>query len=417
MTNGIGISRQYLFNGAADQPRRRNSVSFGASVAWLLYVIVLLYIRAFLFDEDDSVYYFKVVPMMIIMFYQLYYLLKDVDVRRFKLNLVCVYCLFIALHYLLLRSGLERLLDLSVVISCILLYKKYPLKKKDISKLYYVFAVTVFIIILNGATIENMADTSKFNPNVCAIFLMLLFCASLVMFANQKKIVFLIVSAVCFALQFYFTSRGALAGSVLFFVAFVFFKAWKRACKVRTAFILILSLSVLGLLVAYFYSTILFEAIGKGNVTILGKDLFTGRQRIWQLTFESIKENLWFGVGSRVNEDTVLAEGNGIYRNSHNMALAVLASFGLLHFILFYLLFSHLIATSGAFNTRRGKYISGAPIVFIFAITLMNYFEALFFSYWAVPMIMVAYEIICNCKPQRRKKSYLTVSAKKVTVG
>ncbi|MDE7406223.1 MAG: O-antigen ligase family protein [Clostridiales bacterium] len=263
-----------------------------------------------------------------------------------------------------------------------------------------------------------MADTSKFNPNECAIYLMLLFCISLVTFAYAKKLRYLIVTAISFALQFYFASRGALFGCVLFFTAFVFFRAWKRAWKVKTAFVIILLLSVLGILAAYIYSTVLFEAIGKGNVTIFGKDLFTGRQKIWQLTFDTIKDNLWFGVGSRVNEATVLEESNSIYRNSHNMALAVLVSFGLLHFILFYLLFSYLISTGGAYKKGKRKYVPSAPIIFICVITLMNYFEMLFFSRWAMPIVVVAYGFICSCRlVQKHNRRLAYRGYKRVYVG
>ena len=396
---------------------RRHSVSFVMSAAWLLYVIILSYVKAFFYDEGESVYYIQIIPMLLILFYQLFFLLRDVNASKFRLNLITVYFLFIILHYLLLRSGLERVVNLIVLLTCLMIYKKYPFNKKEIKKLYYLFAIVVLLKILNGTTVENMADTSKFNPNECARYLMLLFCISVVMFAYKKRALFLIIAAVCFALQFYFISRGALIGCVLFFAGFVLFKAWKRAWKVKTAFIIILLLSVLGILVAYVYSTVLFEAIGKGNITILGKDLFTGRQKIWELTFASIKDNLWFGVGSRVNEATIIEESNELYRNAHNMALAVLVSFGLVHFILFYLLFSFLISTNGACRKKRNNYVLRAPVIFMGVITIMNYFEVLFFYQMAMPIVIVAYGFICNCRPERRQISHAYRHYKRVCVG
>ncbi len=396
---------------------RRYSVSFVVSVAWLIYAIAVSYIKVLL-DESELLYYIQTIPMLLILFYQLYYLLRDANVSKLGLNLTSVYFLFIILHYFLLRSGLERVINLISMLTCLLVFKKYSFKKREINKLYYLFVLVVFLKIINGATVENMADTSKFNPNECAIYLMLLFCISLVTFAYAKKLRYLIVTAISFALQFYFASRGALFGCVLFFTAFVFFRAWKRAWKVKTAFVIILLLSVLGILAAYIYSTVLFEAIGKGNVTIFGKDLFTGRQKIWQLTFDTIKDNLWFGVGSRVNEATVLEESNSIYRNSHNMALAVLVSFGLLHFILFYLLFSYLISTGGAYKKGKRKYVPSAPIIFICVITLMNYFEMLFFSRWAMPIVVVAYGFICSCRlVQKHNRRLAYRGYKRVYVG
>lgn len=397
---------------------RRNSVSFVVSVMWMLYAIVVSYIQVLFLDEDDSAYYILMVPMLFILFYQFYYLLKDINVSKCKLNLVTVYFVFIIFHYILLRSGLIRVVDLMALLSCLLIYKKYPLKKKEIKKLYYLFVFVVLLKVLNGTTVENLADTNKFNPNECAIYLMLLFCVSIVMFANIRKLRFLIVAIICFALQFYFSSRGALVGCIIFFTLFVFFRAWKRAWKVRTAFWIILLLSLIGVLAAYLYSTVLLDLIGYGKITILGKDLFTGRQKIWSLTFDSIKDNLWLGVGSRVNEATILEEGNGIYRNTHNMALAVLASFGLLHFILFYLLLSYLTSTNGSFKKGKSEYISRAPIIFMSAITIMNYFEVLFFYQMAMPIVIVAFGFICNCKRERAiKRQALYCANKRVSVG
>lgn len=381
---------------------KRHSVSFVVSVMLLTYALVVSYIDVIFNEFDKLTYYVQLIGMMLILFYLAYNLVKDVAFKNYRLNLIFIYCLFIIFHYMLLQSGLERVLRLLTLILGITALKKFPFNRAEIKQLYYLFAITVLLFILNGTTVENKADPTKFNPNGCAAYLMLLFCISIVMFANRKRALYLIIAAVCFALQFFFISRGATAGCILFAIAFIAFKAWKRKWKVKTAFIIILLLSMLGILAAYFYSTVLYDAIGRGQVTILGKDLFTGRQKIWRLTFESMHENLWFGVGSRINEATVLEESNSIYRDAHNMALAVFASFGLIHFILFYLLLSYLVSVIGVVRTKKGKYILRAPVIFMSVITLMSYFDALFFSRWVLPMIIVAYGFICGATPVRK---------------
>lgn len=381
---------------------KKHSVSFVVSVMWMVYAISLAYIKVWFFDTGDSVYYIQIIPMLCISAYQVYYLLKDVDIGKSRLNLFVLYCAFITLHYLILRSGLERVLRLMALLIGLMTFKKYKLKNRELGFLYYLFAIVVLLKVLNGTTVENMADKSKFNPTECAIYLMLLWCISIVMFATKKQLRHLLIAAISIGLQFVFTSRGALAGCLLFFVLFVLLKAWKKSCKVKFAFAALFILSVLSILAAYFYSVVLFEAIGRGKIIILGKDLFTGRQKIWAMTFDTIKNNLWFGVGSHVNESYIMEFENSLYRNAHNQALATLVSFGVIHFVLFYLTLAYIIAYNGAYGTRKQQRVPRAPIVFMIVITLMSYFEALYFYQLAMPMILVAYGFICGATPVRK---------------
>ncbi|MCH5157833.1 MAG: O-antigen ligase family protein [Clostridiales bacterium] len=397
---------------------KRHSASFVASVAWLFYAVIIAYVKAYVFDDDNSDYYFRVVPVAVILAYQFYHLLKDLYFGKYKMNLITAYFLFVVLQYIFLRSGLERVITLSALLTGIMIFKKYPLKKSELITLYYVFAAMVLIKIANGTTAENSNDTTKFNSNQCAISLMMLFCASLVILAHRKRVLYLIIAALCIALQFYFTSRNALGGCILFALSFCIFKAWKRKYKASSAFVLVFALSMLGILVAYIYSTVLYEAIGKGQITILGKDLFTGRQKIWAMTFDLIKENLWFGVGSHVNEDAILATGNDLYRNAHNMPLAVLASFGIIHFILFYLLFSRLVTKSSEVTSKKHKYVDLAPILYISVITVMNYLETLFFYQQTVSMIIVSFGFISCCHILRKRGKSLPLGTENgVNVG
>lgn len=385
---------------------KRHSVAFAVLLAWIIYAISIAYVKILLhvLDDDMTSYYYRVVPILLILLFEFYHLLKDLDFGKQRFNLIVVYILFIAFQYMLIRSGLERVINLIAILISFYVFKKYPLNSNEIVLLYYLFALVVLLIILNGTTANNSKDNTKFNSNICAICLMMLFCLCIAIFAHRKKIGYFVIASICVALQFYFTSRNALLGCALFFISFILLRAWKRKCKAKTAYMVILLLSLIGVAATYVYSTVLFELIGKGNVIVFGKDLFTGRQTIWAMTFELIKDNLWFGVGSHVNETAISATGNEVYRNVHNMPLSILASFGVINFTLFYLLLPYIIAGGNVFHKTRVKTVSMTHIVFMSVITIMNYFEAMFFNNWSVPMLIITYGLIYNCQFLKKRK-------------
>lgn len=402
--------RQIRYCRAQVREKRKHSISFVSSVLWLAYMIVISYLKAAFNENSDVKYYIQLILMLLILGYQLVYVVNKVDLRYCKINAVWIYVIFTGLQYLLIRSGLEKVILLWALIINLLIYGKYPLKCGELKALYIVFTAATLLKIINGTTVENMADNSRFNPNECAVTLTVLFCISIAMAAKYKKIIYLFVAAASIALQFIFTSRGAMMGCILFFLLFVVFRPWKKDCKSSTAFWIVLILSVCGILVAYIYADVLFEKIGYGNVEIFGKDLFTGRQVIWELTFDSIRDNFWLGVGNDLNAEFAAIRNNSVYTSAHNQALGVLAAFGIFHFIIFYFLFSKIVSTVGAVKINGHKRIARAPLIFICVITLMNYFEILFFSQWAIPLVIAGYGFLCNCDFNIYKKRKATVS-------
>ena len=211
----------------------KHSVTYVVLVLWSVYFVFISYMKAW-FNENGTVkYYLQIVFMLIIFWYEFYQIMRDVSIK--KINLLMVYNIMLIVQYMILLSGLEKVVLLSALLLNIYLFKKYPMRYHEMKWIYWIFAIAVLLKIMNGTTVENMSDKTKFNPNECAVALMCLFCMSLVGFVFNKKICLLIIACGCFALQFYFRSRGALFGCLLFTILFVIFRAWKRTIRVDSA--------------------------------------------------------------------------------------------------------------------------------------------------------------------------------------
>ncbi|MCH5154156.1 MAG: O-antigen ligase family protein [Clostridiales bacterium] len=307
--------------------------------------------------------------------------------------------------YLFMFSGLTRALYLCSILLNLVIYKQFKLSGSEKKKIYWFFTVVVFAMLLNGTTKDGV-DDNKINPNTCGLLLMLLFSMSIVRYHKTKGLVNLVIALLSFGLQFVYQSRTAMLGCICFILLLFMFCRRKQYCLSKSAGYVMLFFSLIGLLAAYWYSGYLFEKIGRGNVTIFGKDLFTGRQYIWNLAFESVKDHLWFGVGSDFNTDLAVAQNNNALVNVHNQSLGILTSFGIIAFVIFILVFSYLVSQSCVANDKRKKKLSyRVPIVFFVSLLIMNFSETNFFYSWSV-VIMAAYSFICNScrRPSTRRE-------------
>ncbi|MCH5351776.1 MAG: O-antigen ligase family protein [Clostridiales bacterium] len=352
-------------------------------------------------------YTFTVVSIMAIIIYQLYILLSF---RYYKYKYVLIIGLlgiaYFALLYLFLFSGLTRALYLCSMILNLLVYKRYKLSNSEKNKLYWLFILLVIIMIINGS-VKGMVIDNKVNPNTSGLLLMLIFCMSIVRFRKSKKVLDFLIAVSSFGLQFLYQSRTATVGCVAFLTLVILFCGGRKYCTTYFAAFIILLISVISVVFAYWYAEILYQSVGRGNITIFGKDLFTGRQYIWNLAFESIRKNFWFGVGSDFNEDLAAIQNNSALLNAHNQSLGILTSFGVTTFVMFTLVFAYLTSRSCETTDKcKRKVTFRLPIVFIVSILIMNFAETNFFYSWGM-VIMAAYCFICNNCEKIKKRRYL----------
>lgn len=274
------------------------------------------------------------------------------------------------------------------MLSGLYIFTVYPLRKTEAKYLSVLFGLFVVAILLNCNVGNNFIE-SKFNPNSGGFVLAMLFCVLFTWFLVSKRIWLFIASIICIALQFVYISRTALLCCVLFSLLTLLYghrhKFVKSKFLKRTVFIL----GILGVIIAFIYSNILFDIIGYDKVQIFGKDLFTGRENIWRGAFKDIMHNPIFGIGGDLNKDFAIQSGNALVSNAHNQSIGMVAAFGIPVFIAYYWFLSKSVV-------GQKKKIPAIVAVFIITFILMSYFDVYFFAMVNVGPILIAYCIINN---------------------
>ncbi len=274
-------------------------------------------------------------------------------------------------------------------------YRKDPLRRAERELLLPLFAVAVGLLLLNGVPGDPSLTlpAGKFNPNTCGFLLTVLYCVCFSRYLSERGLRRLALSILLFLLQLVYLSRTALLGSLFFTCAALVCRTWKRnSFTAPTVCGLLFCFSLLGVLAAFLYSEVLFPLIGNGKIVILGKDLFTGRQTIWNGAFKAIAEHPLFGVGNELNRDLYEQTGNVLMMNAHNQPLGTLAATGLPSFLVFYAAFSAVGAApyAGAYGERAGR----APALFLVTVTVMSFFDIYFFSPYNFYAILIAYGLL-----------------------
>ena len=366
------------------QNRKKHSITFIYMMSLIVYFPIMFYLRNF-WENSIAGYVAPILFLLVMDGYLIRQLFfgKTVAERRCKI-LLLMFFIASVISFAVMRSGAERIISLHIILMSFLLYRVYPIKKSEWETLYAGFLIAVAIILA-----DNILD-GNINTNTSGFLLSMLFCVSLARYLRVKKKRYLFCALICLALQLLFASRTAMLGSILF----LFFILCLRKIRVsgKTVFWLLLTLALLGIVLAWFYSEILFPQVGRGKLIIFGKDLFTGRENIWHYTFQSIVDNFWFGAGSHVNEDLIRNGYDKVYSNAHNQPIGLLASFGIFSFALFYITLSYIVASS--YRTKKKSFT--VPVIFIAVISVMCYLETYFFVQVQWLAVVLSYGLMCE---------------------
>lgn len=380
---------------ATEIKQRRHNPIFICSVMYLIGIVIQYYLSVTVKPINVSLYdYIRMAFFIAMILYELYWLTVKITIKQKTKFKIAMLVLFSAVIYFIVKSGILSILRLTAIILLLLLYKYKPLNGRDCKRLYYLFIAFVAITLLNGTNRDAVSE-QKINPNLCGLVLTLLFCISLTRYAYSRDFFTFIMIVVSAVLQFVYSSRTAMLGSCIYIFLFLICSSWRKTVTVKKAVIWLIVLNVLGIVCAYIYSEVLFKMIGHGKIVLFNKDLFTGRQMIWELTLSSIRNNFLFGVGSDINLSYALSTGRDIFTNPHNQPLGILASYGIFYFIIFYIAFAYLIVTNTVIKRNRSRLNRTllVPIIFMTAVFVMSYFEAYLFYAFAMSVI-VAYILV-----------------------
>ncbi len=378
--------------------REGHTCSFYLSVVLIVSMLLQFYLPVFVELEGTFFggYIFPLLSIAVFAFEILFLSLRDIRISyRTIAILLAVACALIA-SVLVTNSGIEKAFGLLSILFGLFIINRDPLRNGERNAIFWLFVVAIALVLLNGVRGNAQLELAKgkFNPNTCAFLLTLLFCVSFTRLCSARSWKNIVLVVICFLLQFYYISRTALLGELIFVFVSLVCRAWKKnSYSPRTVFWTILLFSVFGIVLAWLYAEVLFPAVGYGKLVIFGKDIFTGRQTIWGFAFESIREHFWFGVGSHLNEAQYLAGSSfgKVVMNAHNMPLGLLAAYGIFAFVFFYLAFARLAAQP--YRDKNNK-VSRFPAIFLLTITIMSYFEVYLFSASNWIIILFTYGLV-----------------------
>ena len=298
-----------------------------------------------------------------------------------KLTSFIVFGIYYLVFFLVLmyhKSSFEYFFSLSNLIvgtSLILNFKNYQTRN---IKLYFfsfiiLFILKVFFTPLGDAKL--ILAENNLNPNSMGLFLFVFYCIFIVDFSYTKKKRKLFLALVLVILQEFYMCRSSILFSILFTLS-VFISNYFNI-KFKHKGLIITIILVLQLYFTYFYSIILYESIGKNNIIMFGKDIFTGREVIWSDAFKQIGGNLFLGIG---NTFTSTLNINGEYMtNLHNSALAILLNFGAVGLISTIIICGHL------FFKKKYKF----SFLFFCSILGLSFFETHLLSTGSVFSILL----------------------------
>ena len=222
----------------------------------------------------------------------------------------------------------------------IICFNNIALKHRHMSKIFIASSLLMLFFIVTASrdgVYYVFISGRQFNPNTIGI---LLFVALVLgvsginnLFATKmaKRVLGIILFCVVVYLQIQTAARTTLAAEIMY-VLIVFVRNKVKIFKNEKHF---KALIVFGFLVCLLIPVVyvaLYNHMDGQSITILGKNLFTGRQNIWQDAFRMIGENPIFGVG---NEEKYI----GNFESAHNSMLAIWKTSGAILLILYVISF------------------------------------------------------------------------------
>jgi len=202
-------------------------------------------------------------------------------------------------------------------------FNEVVISKKTYRRIHFIsFALLTFYLMTLKIVNNNLSRVydlwgNRINPNLVSVLFFAAFLhlmCYLDAFKMPKKFGGLvkIAAAVFFFIKIdQYESRSILLAFALFWVLAIFIKKDVTYIKIKTIVVIVLAISVL------FSLLYVIMHIRLGEVQILGKSLYTGREIIWRSAFEQIVDSPIFGSGNVSKFDSV--NGTMTYASHHTV--------------------------------------------------------------------------------------------------
>ena len=309
-----------------------------------------------------------VILYALILFFAVIIDLKTLFKDLCYLAVLGIYCLF---STFVTGGGIGSVLSnmLPLVLLCCLELCEVDQKFKFIICACAVLMVVVFATMSVIMTEYNHWLIGEINPNTVGIFTVSLFalwCAFTKFIGWKEKLLFVLFLLLSIITIINVMARTSLIGMCVYLVLLVI---PSRYFKPKFTFAVHIFVVLVALLLPLVYLYMYRNGV---QLTLFGKNLFTGREGVWEKMFAFMDEKGamgWlYGIGSHMAI-------HGEKFNSHNSYYSITACFGvfgLIGFVLFYVL-----KLKNVIKYSRDKEIKNLFIIFI-TMCFMSGFETLF---------------------------------------
>lgn len=261
---------------------------------------------------------------------------------------------------------------------CILLYYGLTIvyKKKanyiHYSLLAYSIGVFVLIILLNTILVSEVRVTNgrlivfEENPNsTSARFSIAAIYFFYVAIYNPFRMTLLRYTSIVMSIPILYAilqsgSRGSVISTIVSYIVLIYFSPIRKLYKSLITLLIVVSLPFLIAIMSNAGS--IYDRLVESFVD---KDL-AGRDFIWTAALEIISNNLWLGVGEAGYFHEV-HKITGLYIDTHNLALYILATGGVVTFFIFSIFYKNLFLNALYFFKHKDV----LPMVLLLNITLV----------------------------------------------
>lgn len=313
-------------------------------------------------------------------------LISNFKYKKLTAIIVAAFLFFSFIAYGFNGSGYGNLLTWIAFALVMLNVSEVVLSKKQAQKIYGFICVGILFILIYYYKREGAYYISpqgnELNPNVYAMlvyFLGVFFLAWGTQMFKSRKSKMVYVIGICLILYLIFktgarTSLGAYI--IVLFLCFLFRKTvFLQSHKTFCFMNVFLMIAGIVLPIIYIKASEYFN----GEIIILGKNIFSGREDIWKEYFEIFKKNIFLGFS---NKHVFV----GHFTNVHNTYLALLGNAG----IISYILWGIILCLTPYVKTLYIKEI--APL---YAGWYGVLFIGLFESIWQASMIYIFIAFLC----------------------
>ena len=330
----------------------------------------IAYTPVFNIYEDLSIY--LIMPLLL-------FCLVRTSISRFDVVTVTLTVIYLTVSIYVNDGGIGSIFTYfcSIAFLVIISHTHFSLNQFKILKAIsgvVVIALSLLSLLYINNYWDLYRDNRYLNPNTYSIFMLYAYMLHICISLKEKfSVINLVMTIIAVVGAFNYRSRAIVVAIVAFCLMQLMFSPKPRP---KRYFLLSVALIVIGLLIPFVYLLLYQNEV---DLMIMGKSLFTGREKLWANMLEAFGNDpvKWlFGLGSKVN----LSKHS---LNIHNNLFVVIVNFGILGFILFIAMLFRYIKHACAYLHMRGVYRWYS--MFVASILVLGMSETV--SFWAPNMV------------------------------